>query len=67
MEKWKFLRPSHNIDMTTPKDSPVLMHIHTYLLKVKRGYFELRVIPYFSNISETTEAFELNVGGYNLL
>ena len=35
--------------------------------KVKRGYFEWRVIPYCSNISETTEASELNVGGYNLL
>ena len=34
--------------------------------KVKRGYFERRVIPYFLNISETTEASELNVGGYNL-
>ena len=35
--------------------------------KVKRGYFERQVIPYCSNISETTETSELNVGGYNLL
>ena len=28
--------------------------------------FERRVIPY-SNISEITEASELNIGGYNLL
>ena len=35
--------------------------------KVKRGYFEWQVIPYCSNISETTETSELNVGGYNLL
>ena len=34
---------------------------------VKRGYFKWRVIPYCSNISETTETFELNVVGYNVL
>ena len=38
-----------------------------FIHKVKRGYFERRVIPYCSNISETTEASELNVVGYNLL
>ena len=35
--------------------------------KVKRGYFEQWVILYCSNISETTEASELNGVGYNLL
>ena len=38
----------------------------TKVYKVKRGYFERRVIPYCSNISEATQASELNVGGYNL-
>ena len=40
--------------------------VNVLLGKVKRGYFERRVIPYCSNISETTQASELNVGGYNL-
>ena len=35
--------------------------------KVKRGYFEQRGYSVSSNISETTETSELNVGGYNLL